>query len=118
VIADVAYRAWHTAVYLGPCSLGKRKEECPLFVSVCWLHSRSILPLPILTLAIVLDCTISKSKSVMEKLIIFAALGYPGSRDASLPAVPSSWEDLVESAVAAGAAGASIVHFHGPHDAA
>jgi hypothetical protein len=31
VIADVAYRAWHTAVYLGPCSLGKRKEECPLF---------------------------------------------------------------------------------------
>jgi uncharacterized protein (DUF849 family) len=51
----------------------------------------------------------------MEKLIIFAALGYTGSRDASLPAVPSSWEDLVESAVAAGA---SIVHFHGPHDAA
>src|SRR6266545_3081987 len=37
VIADVAYRgsgcAWHAAIYLGPCSLGKRKEECPLFYS-------------------------------------------------------------------------------------
>src|SRR6266542_1016727 len=35
VIADVAYRgsgcAWHAAIYLGPYSLGKRKEECPLF---------------------------------------------------------------------------------------
>src|SRR6266550_4591724 len=34
VIADVAHRgsgcAWHTAIYLGPCSLDKRKEECPL----------------------------------------------------------------------------------------
>ena len=52
----------------------------------------------------------------MEKLIIFAALGYPGRVDLSIPAAPSSWEDLVESAVAARAAGAGIVHFHGPHD--
>ena len=52
----------------------------------------------------------------MEKLIIFAALGYPGSANPSLPAIPATWEELVESAVAAHAAGASIVHFHGPHD--
>lgn len=52
----------------------------------------------------------------MEKLIIFAALGYPGSANPALPAIPATWEDLVESAVAARAAGASIVHFHGPHD--
>lgn len=54
----------------------------------------------------------------MEKLIIFAALGYPGSANPELPAIPTSWEALVDSAVAARAAGASIVHFHGPHDAA
>jgi 3-keto-5-aminohexanoate cleavage enzyme len=52
----------------------------------------------------------------MEKLIIFAALGYPGSANPALPAIPRSWEELVESAVGARAAGASIVHFHGPHD--
>ena len=52
----------------------------------------------------------------MEKLIIFAALGYPGSASPSLPAIPATWEELVESAVAARGAGASIVHFHGPHD--
>jgi len=52
----------------------------------------------------------------MEKLIIFAALGYPGSANPSLPAIPATWEELVESAVAARGAGASIVHFHGPHD--
>jgi 3-keto-5-aminohexanoate cleavage enzyme len=52
----------------------------------------------------------------MEKLIIFAALGYPGSANPALPAIPATWEELVESAVAAHAAGASIVHFHGPHD--
>ena len=52
----------------------------------------------------------------MEKLIIFAALGYPVSANPSLPAIPATWEELVESAVAAHAAGASIVHFHGPHD--
>ena len=52
----------------------------------------------------------------MEKLIIFAALGYPGSAHPALPAIPSTWDELVESAVAARAAGASIVHFHGPHD--
>jgi uncharacterized protein (DUF849 family) len=52
----------------------------------------------------------------MEKLIIFAALGYPSSTNPSLPAIPATWDELVESAVAARAAGASIVHFHGPHD--
>ena len=52
----------------------------------------------------------------MEKLIIFAALGYPGSANSALPAIPATWDELVDSAVAARAAGASIVHFHGPHD--
>jgi 3-keto-5-aminohexanoate cleavage enzyme len=52
----------------------------------------------------------------MDKLIIFAALGYPSSVNPALPAIPKSWEELVDSAVAARAAGASIVHFHGPHD--
>jgi 3-keto-5-aminohexanoate cleavage enzyme len=52
----------------------------------------------------------------MEKLMIFAALGYPGSANPALPAIPASWEELVESAVGARMAGASIVHFHGPHD--
>jgi 3-keto-5-aminohexanoate cleavage enzyme len=52
----------------------------------------------------------------MEKLIIFAALGYPGSANPALPAIPATWDELVESAVAARTAGASIVHFHGPHD--
>jgi 3-keto-5-aminohexanoate cleavage enzyme len=52
----------------------------------------------------------------MEKLIIFAALGYPGTANPALPAMPATWEGLVESAVAARDAGASIVHFHGPHD--
>jgi 3-keto-5-aminohexanoate cleavage enzyme len=52
----------------------------------------------------------------MEKLIIFAALGYPSSANPSLPAIPATWDELIESAAAARAAGASIVHFHGPHD--
>ena len=52
----------------------------------------------------------------MEKLIIFAALGYPGAANPALPAMPATWAELVESAVAARQAGASIVHFHGPHD--
>jgi 3-keto-5-aminohexanoate cleavage enzyme len=52
----------------------------------------------------------------MEKLIIFAALGYPGPTNPGLPAIPATWDELVESAVVARAAGASIVHFHGPHD--
>jgi hypothetical protein len=42
VIADVAYRgsgcAWHPAIYLGPGSLGKRKEECPLFYFLFYFH--------------------------------------------------------------------------------
>jgi 3-keto-5-aminohexanoate cleavage enzyme len=52
----------------------------------------------------------------MEKLIIFAALGYPGAANPQLPAIPATWDELIESAVAARAAGACIVHFHGPHD--
>ena len=52
----------------------------------------------------------------MKKLIILAALGYPGSANPALPAIPRSWEELVQSAVDVRAAGASIVHFHGPHD--
>jgi 3-keto-5-aminohexanoate cleavage enzyme len=51
----------------------------------------------------------------MEKLIIYAALGYP--RETDIPAIPRSWDELIDSAVAAREAGASIVHFHGPHDA-
>ena len=54
--------------------------------------------------------------NVMEKLVIFAALGYPGAANPALPAMPATWAELVESAVAARQAGASIVHFHGPHD--
>src|ERR1043165_4745036 len=50
----------------------------------------------------------------MEKLIIYAALGYP--RESDIPAIRKSWDDLGDSAVAAREAGASIVHFHGPHD--
>ncbi len=44
------------------------------------------------------------------------ALGHPGKADPSLPAIPASWEELVESSVAARQAGGSVVHFHGPHD--
>jgi 3-keto-5-aminohexanoate cleavage enzyme len=51
----------------------------------------------------------------MEKLIIYAALGYP--RQTDIPAIPRSWDELIDSAVAAREAGASIVHFHGPHGA-
>jgi 3-keto-5-aminohexanoate cleavage enzyme len=51
----------------------------------------------------------------MEKLIIYAALGYPRKTDFS--AIPRSWDELIEAAVSAREAGASIVHFHGPHDA-
>jgi 3-keto-5-aminohexanoate cleavage enzyme len=50
----------------------------------------------------------------MDKLIIYAALGYP--RKSDIPAIPKSWDALIESAIAAREAGASIVHFHGPHD--
>lgn len=51
-----------------------------------------------------------------EKLIIFAALGYPEKANPSLPVIPANWEEVVESAVAAKKAGASIVHLHGPVD--
>jgi 3-keto-5-aminohexanoate cleavage enzyme len=53
----------------------------------------------------------------MEKLIIYAAVGYPRqTANPVLPAVPRTWDELVDAAVAAHEAGASIVHFHGPHD--
>ncbi len=53
----------------------------------------------------------------MEKLIIYAAVGYPRkTENPHFPAVPQTWEGLVDSAVRAAEAGASIVHFHGPHD--
>ena len=53
----------------------------------------------------------------MEKLIIYAAVGYPRkTANPHFPAVPETWEALVDSAVRAHEAGASIVHFHGPHD--
>jgi hypothetical protein len=32
-------RAWHTAVYLGPCSIGKKKVECPRFFYVSFIAS-------------------------------------------------------------------------------
>ncbi len=44
----------------------------------------------------------------MEKLIIFAALGFPERANPALPAIPGTWEGLLESAVAARQAGASI----------
>lgn len=52
----------------------------------------------------------------LEKLIIYAAIGYPRKTEPALPAVPTTWEALIDSAVEAREAGASIVHFHGPHD--
>ncbi len=52
----------------------------------------------------------------MDKLIIYAATGYPGSAKPQYPAIPSTWEAMVEDAVAVREAGASIIHFHGPHD--
>ncbi len=52
----------------------------------------------------------------MEKLIIYAAVGAPNITDPRLPAVPETWDGLVDSAVAAVEAGASIVHLHGPLD--
>ena len=53
----------------------------------------------------------------MDTLIIYAAIGFPRkTSNPVLPAVPRSWDALVDSAVAAREAGASIVHFIGPHD--
>ena len=50
----------------------------------------------------------------MEKLIIYAAVGFPEKSD--IPAIPQTWEALIDAAVAAHEAGASIIHFHGPLD--
>ena len=52
----------------------------------------------------------------MEKLIIYAATGYPEKADPKFPSIPATWEAMVEDAVAVREAGASIIHFHGPHD--
>ena len=53
----------------------------------------------------------------MEKLIIYVATGYPESANPKYPSIPATWEAMVEDAVACREAGASIIHFHGPHDA-
>jgi len=50
----------------------------------------------------------------VEKLIIYMAVGYPGYARPELPAIPKSWDDLVEQIVAGREAGASIVQFRGP----
>jgi 3-keto-5-aminohexanoate cleavage enzyme len=50
----------------------------------------------------------------VEKLIIYLAVGYPGYARPELPAIPKSWDDLVEQIVAGREAGASIVQFRGP----
>jgi 3-keto-5-aminohexanoate cleavage enzyme len=53
----------------------------------------------------------------MEKLIIYAAVGYPHkTENPHIPAVPQTWDELIDCAVKAQEAGASIIHFHGPHD--
>jgi 3-keto-5-aminohexanoate cleavage enzyme len=53
----------------------------------------------------------------MEKLIIYAAVGFPEKPAGPfIPAIPRNWDELVDSAVAAHEAGASIVHLHGPLD--
>lgn len=53
----------------------------------------------------------------MEKLIIYAAIGFPEKKaDPVIPAVPRTWDELIDLAVAAHEAGASIIHFHGPLD--
>jgi 3-keto-5-aminohexanoate cleavage enzyme len=53
----------------------------------------------------------------MEKLIIYAAVGYPRkTENPHIPAVPQTWDALIDSAVKSHEAGASIIHFHGPHD--
>jgi 3-keto-5-aminohexanoate cleavage enzyme len=53
----------------------------------------------------------------LDKLIIQAALGNPGTAGAARPGIASNWEEFVEDAVAVRAAGASITRFHGPSDA-
>jgi 3-keto-5-aminohexanoate cleavage enzyme len=51
----------------------------------------------------------------MDKLIIYAAIGHPAGRP-DMPAMPRSYEHLVEIAHECFEAGATIVHYHGPHD--
>ena len=52
----------------------------------------------------------------MDKLIIYVATGFPDNANPKFPAIPSTNEKLIEEAIACREAGASIVHFHGPHD--
>jgi 3-keto-5-aminohexanoate cleavage enzyme len=52
----------------------------------------------------------------VDKLIIYLAVGYPGYARPELPAIPKSWDDMVEQIIAASQAGASIVQFRGPDD--
>ena len=54
----------------------------------------------------------------MQKLIIYAALGYPQATNPRIPAVPRSWDELAEASIAAAEAGANIIQFHGPLDKA
>lgn len=52
----------------------------------------------------------------MEKLIIYVATGYPGSATPKKPAIPKTWDAFYAGAKDCQDAGASIIHFHGPHD--
>ena len=52
----------------------------------------------------------------MDKLIIYVATGFPDNANPKFPAIPATNEKLIEEAIACREAGASIVHFHGPHD--
>jgi 3-keto-5-aminohexanoate cleavage enzyme len=53
----------------------------------------------------------------MEKLIIYVCPGSPDYANPKYPAIPKSWDALVEEAIAAREAGASIIHLHGPQNA-
>jgi 3-keto-5-aminohexanoate cleavage enzyme len=52
----------------------------------------------------------------MDKLIIYAAIGHPSEENAEFPAMPRSYQHLVEIAHECHTAGATIVHYHGAHD--
>lgn len=52
----------------------------------------------------------------MDKLIIYVATGYPGSAHPKKPAIPKTWDEFYQGAKDCEEAGASIIHFHGPHD--
>src|SRR4051812_21119887 len=60
------------------------------------------------------DCRIKVPR--VEKLVIYLTVGYPGYARPELPAIPKSWDDMVEQIVAARDAGASIVQIRGPDE--